>query len=82
MVFLVLTRSGFESIRSRFDPHADAVWFNAGVLPSTELAELQDRGWNVSWFTSPLNQSDLGSDIATIEEHHPNQVVWVEGRSG
>jgi hypothetical protein len=82
MVFLVLTRSGFESLRSRIDPQADAVWFNAGVMSSSERTELQSRGWNISWFVDPLDQSDLRSDIATIEEHHPNQVVWVEGGAG
>lgn len=82
MVFLVLTRSGFESIRTRFDPKADAVWFNAGVVSPTERSELKAQNWNVSWFTNTLDHSDMASDIAAIEEHHPHQVVWVEGRAG
>lgn len=82
MVFLVLTRVGFEQVRNRMDFENDAIWINAGILSETECAELRQQGCDLSRFTNPLKLDDLTPDISTIMEHHPDQVVWVEGLAG
>ena len=78
MVILILTRSGFDDIRPRIDVGGDAVWVNAGVLSQSEVAALRASGLSLTVFSRPLDATDLGSNIDTIREHHPKQIVWVE----
>ena len=78
MVALILTRAGFEDMRPRIDVGRDAIWVNAGVLSASEIAKLRELGCDLSVFTNPLDLSDLASDIDTVVEHHPNEVLWVE----
>ena len=82
MVVLILTRLGFDDMRSRVEAARDAVWVNAGVLSPTELAELRAAGWNLTDFVHRLDAANLASDIETVREHHPNQIIWVEAASG
>jgi hypothetical protein len=82
MVFFVLTRSGFDDVRPRIDLARDAVWINASVLSQSEVDELRVGGWNLTTFTNLSDLNDLASDIETIREHHPNEVVWAEAHSG
>jgi len=76
MVFLILTRKGFDDILERVDTRRDAVWVHAGVLSQQEIADLRSAGWDLTDFIKP--SSDLISDTETIREHHPAQVIWVE----
>lgn len=78
MIFLILTRSGFDGIRLRIEVSGDAVWLNAGVLGEAEVATLRSGGWNVTTFRDPLSPHDLDSDIETVRQHHPGQIIWVE----
>jgi hypothetical protein len=82
MVILILTRSGLEDIRPRIDVLRDAIWVNTGVLSQAEIAELRASGWNLTDFANPLDVNDLGSNIATMREHHPDQVMWIEATPG
>jgi len=58
MVFLTLSRDGFEALRPRIDRERDAVWVNAGVLSDAEVAELRRAGMNLTVlgrYRSPRN---------------------------
>ena len=78
MVFLVLSRDGLEAFRPRIDRDRDAVWVSGGVLSDAEVAELRREGIQLTVFSHPLDLNDLGPDVATVMEHHPGEVVWVE----
>jgi hypothetical protein len=78
MVFLILTRPGFDDVRSQIDATRDAVWVNADVLSPVEVADLRAAGLDLTTFSNPLDLADLASDIGTIREHQPGRVVWVE----
>lgn len=80
MVFLAITRKGFESYRS-LSQGAGALWVGAGVLSDSELVELRGAGINVSNFDYTIDPQEtkvLASAIETIKEHHPGMVVWAE----
>ncbi len=80
MVFMILTRSGFDQVFPRLVKNRDALWVNAGVLSEAEVAELREAGWNLSKWTNPL--TDLTTEIGTVQLHHPDQVVWAETAAG
>lgn len=82
MVFLAITSAGLgDALRLRGDA-AVAVWCGSDAISDADYAALTEA--NVSRFAYPL-QSESGDVIAgaieTIEEHHPNEIVWVEGRA-
>ena len=80
MVFMILTRSGFEELFPRLVKDRDAMWLNAGILSESEVAKLREAGWNVTKWTNAL--ADLTTEIGTVELHHPNQVVWMQTAAG
>jgi hypothetical protein len=80
MVFMVLTRSGFDEVFPRLVKERDALWVNAGVLSESEVIELREAGWNLTKWSNPL--TDLTTEIDTVQLHHPGQVVWTEAAAG
>jgi hypothetical protein len=80
MVFMILTRSGFDELFPRLVKDRDAVWVNAGVLAESEVGELREAGWNLTKWTNP--SIDLATEIGTVQLHHPHQVVWMETAAG
>lgn len=80
MIFMVLTRSGFDEVFPRLIKGRDALWVNAGVLSEPEVRELRDAGWNLTKWTNP--STDLATEIETVQLHHPDQVVWMETAAG
>jgi hypothetical protein len=79
MVLFILTREGYEDVRSLVS--TSAVWINRSVLSEAEIAELRSSGVDLSCFTEPidgLNESEMQYAIDTIAEHHPGQRIWVE----
>ena len=80
MVFMVLTRSGFDEVFPRLARNRDALWVNAGILSQSEVATLREAGWNLTQWTNP--STNLTTEIGTVQLHHPNQVVWMETAAG
>ena len=81
MVFLAITRQGYESYCTLGGITAGALWVAAGVLSSEELATLRAAGGDVSDFNYAIepHESDVISGaVETIKEHHPGESVWVE----
>ncbi|HEV2296237.1 MAG TPA: hypothetical protein VGR35_20500 [Tepidisphaeraceae bacterium] len=76
MVFMILTRSGFDELFPRLLKDRDAVWVNAGVLSEAEVVDLREAGWDLTKWTNPL--SDLAKEVDTVQLHHSDQIVWTE----
>lgn len=82
MVFFAMTRQGVESFRQLSVDSRASLWISAGILASEELSELHGRGVNVSDFDYEIHPGDLdvvADAISTIKEHHPDELLWVEG---
>jgi hypothetical protein len=81
MVFLVMTRRGFESYCQLSTGTSAHLWISAGVLAPEELSQLRARGGNVTDFSSQVRPGDLDAmadAISTVREHHPHEPLWVE----
>lgn len=79
MVFLAITSADLdEALRLRTDSKV-AVWCGSDAISEADYAALTDA--NVSRFVYPLQSEGgdvLSGAIETIEEHHPNETLWVE----
>jgi hypothetical protein len=80
MVLLAITTTGLEdALRLATDPAA-SVWCGADAISE---AEYQARGIpRLSRFIYPLQGASrevLEDALDTIREHHPGEIVWVEG---
>ena len=81
MPHFALTRQGYDQLVKVYGGSPPSpLWVNAGVLSSSELAELRTHGLDVTQFTRlvPLEGQGLDDAIGTIKEHHPSSSVWVE----
>ena len=81
MVFLALTRAGYDELTAKLDEVPSPIWVNAGVLSASEVSQLRADGVDLSCFTNPIDHSQpsaLVNAVATISEHHPGQAIWVE----
>lgn len=79
MVFLAITSSGLESALQLAARTGDCVWCGADAIPEGDGA-LPFRG--VSRFNYSLQaegQLLIQDALETIQEHHPGEVIWVEG---
>ena len=80
-VHLVITRLGFERLARSAGVPPTPLWVNAGVLTSEELDELRLKGLDVSIFNRPIDPQDAAAiavAAATVRQHHPHDIVWVE----
>jgi hypothetical protein len=81
MVFLALTRKGYDSHQYLEGKEGNALWLSAGILSKTELAVLRESGANVTDFNYAIEPSDketISCAVDTIKEHHPHETIWVE----
>ena len=79
MVYLALTPRGLREILDSSEATKTSVWCSADALSEAEFKKLE-RG-NVTRFTYSLTdaeQATIQSALATIEEHHPGERVWIE----
>jgi hypothetical protein len=80
VVYLVLTRAGFEQVRSKLQP-SDIVWSGLSVLSIEEAAALRGEGIELTVFSHDVDPADAGAAAGwtfTVAERHPNQPIWVE----
>ena len=81
MVFLVLTRAGYEELRGITRQVPSPLWAGDGVLSEQEIPALYADGVTVSNFhyaIDPLDASAVEGALYTIAQHHPGQTIWVE----
>ena len=79
MVYLALTPRGLREILDSSEATKTPVWCSADALSEAEFEKLE-RG-NVTRFTYSLTDADqttIHGALATIEEHHPGERVWIE----
>jgi hypothetical protein len=85
MVFLALTRTGFDGLMSLLGHAPSPLWVNAEILSPEELARLRSEGVEVTNFTYLIPVEDpeaIASAVAMVAEHHPHRVIWVEHAPG
>lgn len=81
MIFLALTRKGYESYKSIENNSKFSLWLSAGIFSNAELITLRESGAVFSDFNyvvEPNDKEAISCAIDTIKEHHPNETVWVE----
>jgi len=81
VVLFALTKHGlvemFELARGRKTP----IWVNQGVLDDADLDRLRSEGFDLTDFAywiDPAVESYIEGAVATIREHHPDQVLYIE----
>jgi len=81
MVYLVLTRNGYDELLRQLQHVPSPLWVNRDVLSQAELSSLRSSGIVVTDFVRPTAPSDIQEVLEaayTVKEHHPDQGVWVE----
>lgn len=79
MVFLALTPQGLRDILDASEAEKTPIWCSADALSEAEFEKLE-RG-NITRFTYSFADADkatIQDALATIEEHHPGERVWIE----
>lgn len=78
MAFFAVSRRGVENYLA-LGELGGSLWLPAHVLSPDEIKILRSRGLNVSDFNYVVIASeDISRAVDTIEQHHPNEPIWVE----
>jgi hypothetical protein len=76
MVFVAVTSVGLaEALRRAASD--DAIWCGSDVISESEYAAMKRPGLTRFIYSLGDLEHDDGT-IATVEEHHPGQTIWVE----
>jgi hypothetical protein len=79
MVFVAVAPTGLAEAPSRASS-GDAIWCGSDSISEAEYAATKPPG--VTRFNYSLADLELDDGaIATVEEHHPGQTIWVEATS-
>ena len=81
MVFLVLKPEAVSDTVRLAKQSGDSVWVGSDAITSEEHHDLVRDGVKVTRFSYPLanGTADVVADaLATIEEHHPSEIIWVQ----
>ena len=76
MVFVAVTAAGLaEALRRAASD--DAIWCGSNAISESAYAAMKRS--NLTRFNYSLADLELDDGaIATVEEHHPGQTIWVE----
>ncbi len=58
-----------------------AVWVGSDAITEERFKQLSQDGCNVTRFAYPLSNATnevIADALSTIEEHHPNEIIWVQ----
>lgn len=81
MVYLPLDRqSALEAIRAA-KAGGYSVWVGSDAISEEEHHRFGSDGVNVTRFIYPLTGVEISvveEAVATIQEHHPGEVIWVQ----
>ena len=81
MVLLVLEREALSDAVKLARQSGCSVWAGSDAIGSEEHQHLVREGVKITRFSYPLaNRTPkvLADALATIEEHHPVEIVWVQ----
>ena len=84
MVIFALTRAGYFDVEPLIRSGSHVVWLNADLLDGATIEALRQSGVSVTTFSVPIDPNDIDAideAVATIEEHHPGERIWVERRA-
>ena len=79
MVYLALTPQGLRDILDASEATKAPIWCSADALSEAEFEKLERD--NITRFTYSFAHADnttIQEALATIEEHHPGERVWIE----
>jgi len=79
MVYLALTPQGLREILDASEAEKTPIWCSADALSEAEFEKLERD--NVTRFTYSFADADkatIQGALATIEEHHPGERIWIE----
>lgn len=82
MIYFVHSRQSYDQLVTSAAWPPSALWISLGVMERSELADLRASGIAVTDLNRAIDPDDaaaLAGVIETIREHHPGQVVWVDG---
>jgi hypothetical protein len=81
MVYLALdVNGGREAVQAARASDA-SVWAGADVFTPHEQGELRASGLSLTVFSHSLRRATpevLASALSTIEEHHPDETIWIQ----
>lgn len=83
MVIFVITKEGFEDMRSLIESGKYPIWLNDGIRSKSEIDYLRSKNIEVSFFNYVVDIEDeesLAEAIFTVAEHHPSERIWSESR--
>lgn len=81
MVFLILTRAGFDEIKSEFGRVPSILWVNQGVLSDEDIAELRSAGVEVTGLgrlVNPDEISEVDAAVDMVQRRYAGSRIWVE----
>jgi hypothetical protein len=81
MVFLILDPQAVSDTVRLAQQCGHAVWVGADAITSEEHQNFVRDGIEVTRFSYSLAnaRADVIADaLATIEEHHPSQIIWIQ----
>jgi hypothetical protein len=82
VVFLAITPRGLKDALREFSGSRTAVWCGADAVSEEDFVAL--RGAYLTRFSYELGARDplaLEDALETIDQHHPDEVVWIEAAS-
>jgi hypothetical protein len=81
MVYLALEPAAAREAIGITGTSAFSVWVGSDALTSDEFQRLIAEGVKVTRFSYPLSGASsevVASALSTVEEHHPNEIIWVQ----
>ncbi|MBR7745330.1 hypothetical protein [Undibacterium baiyunense] len=82
MIFLAITPTGLKNALQVIDTSISAIWCGSDAISEIDYENLKGR--NVSRFNYDLGgetRNVINRALETIEEHHPNEIIWIENVS-
>lgn len=81
MVFFALTPHGLPEILELALTRQIFVWLNHGLLSELDMSHYRNKGLLLTNFVhwiDPHHPSQVEDAVATIREHHPHEVLYIE----
>ena len=79
MVFLALTRSGLDDALALARNMALSIWCSADAIDEQAFDALGQSDLTRFTYSLVSTADALDDALATIEEHHPGERIWIEG---
>ena len=81
MIYLILTKEGFEEAKQRILQDRAMLWVNHDILSKEQQALLAENKISVTLLSSPVNpanEKEIIAAIESIEKDYPDANIFVE----